>query len=172
MLTETEINMMRATGCPWLYVAKLPHDRYWRVYTGDAAEDGSIGEWSGGYTGGYFATKAAATAYAMERCEDGSYHGFGHASVSAPASKEAKVAPMHSEPVTEAPQPTEVQGAPLFFHYRSLLRPVTQFDLRRLDWEFCEAFVCPEPRDMLTRRQLTEWEVSQLSLQFVGMRAA
>jgi len=149
-LTQDDIRMMRPTGCPWLFVAKLPYDRYWRVYTRDANDDGTMADWgdSNTYTGGWFPTKSAAVAYATELCDSGNWHGFGHDA------------------------PTAQEEIPMLYHYRSPLRPITQLPLQKLDWEYCEEFVGPDVRDMLTRRQLTDFEVSQLSLVLVGTRAA
>lgn len=142
--TDTELAMMRATDCPWLKVAKLPGDKFWRVYTHDAADDGSIGPISG-YTGGAFTSRRDATAYAVDRCESGTYHGFGHA---------------------------QAEDSELLWHYRSVLRPVTQLPLAKLGWEFSRDFVGVEARDMLTRRQLTDDECRRFDLKFVDMRRA
>ncbi len=142
--SDTEMAKMRETGCPWLKVAKLDGDKYWRVYTHDMADDGTVGEISG-YTGMPFTSRKAATAYAIERCENGTYHGFGHA---------------------------EAENSGLLWHYRSTLRPVTALPLAKLEWEFCEEFLGPDVRDMLTRRQLTEDECWRFDLQLIGRRAA
>jgi hypothetical protein len=57
------------------------------------------------------------------------------------------------------------------YHYRSVLRPITQLPLNKLGWVYDPRFVGPDVRDLLVERELTPFEVKQFDLELISDKA-